>query len=680
MSTWRYQSSPIDPTSLQQAVGTPLSLGVSNATIYVDIFLTNDSFKSDLDQAMEALGYFPYTGASPTGIAPPLTILSPSGLPWQLVMGDDGTLSEVSPTGVTGPLGVTGPIGPQGPTGPTGPQGITGVTGPTGPAGATGVTGVTGPTGPAGRTGVTGPTGPAGRTGVTGATGPTGPAGRTGVTGATGPTGPVGTTGATGPTGPVGATGVTGPTGPAGTTGPTGPAGVTGVTGPTGPAGATGVTGPQGLQASIVYKPGVASSGDHVATWPEVQTFITATDGRCIVYVDDSVVSPALVAGATGITDCLGRVELRPYNIDSSSVTILQIQAGATLRNLYAVTGMNLQFAATSAVSMLDWTIGTGGGYLYLSQGATLSNTAAATTSAINVPGGKTVRIEMNFARIVLGTLGGQPIFNLLLPTSSVTLEAFDASTIDDSLVTGNGSFTVIFDDATASKFSNPGTVPTVVSFSGTYVTTNIDNVGFIRTFTASANNVFSAYSGLGNVWMTVSGFGGGGGGGGGAGGDGGPPNIPGPGGGGGGGSLNQSQTIQVNLNHRIDVVIAAGGVSGTGGAVATSGNAGGDGGTTYLIDQSTGTPTVLAAFSGASGAGGGINLLGTHTAGLGGASFLGFGSFFQRLSTNIGFVAAGGTGSLTNVSASPGNNNVDAIGTSAGSPLWSGALGGDPP
>lgn len=140
MSTWRYQSNPVDSTKLQQSVGSSLTIGVSNATIYVDVFLSNDAFKPDLDEAMAVLGYSPYSGGSPTGIAPPLTILSPSGLPWQLVMGSDGKLSEVSPTGVTGPLGTTGPTGPTGPAG---------ATGPTGPVGPTGPQGVTGPTGAA---------------------------------------------------------------------------------------------------------------------------------------------------------------------------------------------------------------------------------------------------------------------------------------------------------------------------------------------------------------------------------------------------------------------------------------------------------------------------------------------------------------------------------------------------
>src|SRR5271166_3677947 len=88
---------------------------------------------------------------------------------------------------------------------------------------------------------------------------------------------------------------------------------------------------------AIIYKPGGVSAGDTVATWPEVQTFITKSDGKCIVYVDDSITTPAPVPGASGTTACFGRVELRPFSNDPTTQTVLQIQAGATLLDLFAV-------------------------------------------------------------------------------------------------------------------------------------------------------------------------------------------------------------------------------------------------------------------------------------------------------------------------------------------------------
>jgi len=432
---------------------------------------------------------------------------------------------------------------------------------------------------------------------------------------------------------------------------------------------------PKGF-ASIIYKPGVASSGDHVATWPEVQTFIAASDGKCIVYVDDSVVSPALVPAVTGTTPCFGRVELRPYVIGSTAVTVLQIETGATLQDLYAVTGMELRCDAISpAINLLTWTISPGGGYLYLSQGGTLSNSAASNTTGINVPAGQSLRIEMNLGSVILNN-PAQPLFSLTA-TSRVTLEAFDFSTIGDSLVTGSGTVDYIFDNATASNFSNPGAVPLLPGFPGTYRTTNADNIAQVSTFNASQVNVFSEFVGLGNVWMTVSGYGGGGGGGGGAGGETAAPNTPGPGGGGGGASLAGSQTILVNMNHQIDVVVGAGGAGGAGGAAGAPGHGGGNGGTTYLIDQGATPPVVLAAFSGANGGTEGIDLLGTLTPGQGGLSYLGSATSAGSLANTSGFLAAGAPGSSAGASADAGNNNVDAIGTTAAAPLWAAGAGG---
>lgn len=59
--------------------------------------------------------------------------------------------------------------------------------------------------------------------------------------------------------------------------------------------------------SSVIYRPGAPSSGPFVETWPEVQAILTASVGRCIVYVDNSIVSPAPVPTATRITECYGR-------------------------------------------------------------------------------------------------------------------------------------------------------------------------------------------------------------------------------------------------------------------------------------------------------------------------------------------------------------------------------------
>src|SRR5271163_83806 len=99
---------------------------------------------------------------------------------------------------------------------------------------------------------------------------------------------------------------------------------------------------PQTLGA-IIYQPGGVSAGDTVATWAEVQTFIAATHGKCVVYVDDSITSPAPVPGTSGITECFGRVTVQPYKVDSIIFTVLEVEDGATLSNLYEVIDLELR-------------------------------------------------------------------------------------------------------------------------------------------------------------------------------------------------------------------------------------------------------------------------------------------------------------------------------------------------
>jgi hypothetical protein len=311
MSTFRYRARGVSQDTLRSLIELGVTVDQRSPEEYVDITLTDDTLKPDLDEVMGDFGYdFQATG--PTFVAD-LVMKTPSGYAWDFTIGEDGVVYRISPTGVTLPFAVTGATGPQGAqgspgvtgaTGPTGPQGVTGATGPTGPQGnqgSPGPTGVTGlnafnvvptfvqnnfslytvltgayggwqqpgqavfiPTG--GYFQVVGPTGASGLdlvllnlannlpsgsvvgySGMTGYVVPAGVPGATGVTGATGPQGSPGVTGATGPTGPQGVTGATGPTGPQGEQGSPG---VTGATGPTGPQGVTGATGPQGAQGS----------------------------------------------------------------------------------------------------------------------------------------------------------------------------------------------------------------------------------------------------------------------------------------------------------------------------------------------------------------------------------------------------------------------------------------------
>src|SRR5208337_92476 len=350
-------------------------------------------------------------------------------------------------------------------------------------------------------------------------------------------------------------------------------------------------TGPVSLGSNgfgaIIYRPGGVSAGDVVATWPEVQTFITKSDGKAIVYVDDSVTTPAPVPGTTGTTECFGRVELRPWSNDPETQTVLQIQAGATLLDLYAVRGrLELQCVPSGAVPSLDWTINLNGGSLLLTGNAILSNTPETGGSVVNIAVSKTVALLLETASIIVGN-GDHPPFNIA-DSGLLVVQAFDGSTIENGYANGNGAVTLFYDMSTASNFFIPGTPP-VVTIGSLYSTKNLDDVLTEQTFTTSTinNNIFQSGPLTGVRPVTFRGVGGGGGGGGGSGGS---TTTPGTGGAAGGAAAYQEITVDVDFSHSINVVVDAGGPGGAGGTGGPGGAGanGADGGPTYILDTTT--------------------------------------------------------------------------------------------
>ncbi|HTS03018.1 MAG TPA: hypothetical protein VMN04_10880, partial [Thermoanaerobaculia bacterium] len=315
---------------------------------------------------------------------------------------------------------------------------------------------------------------------------------------------------------------------------------------------------------------------------------------------------------------------------------------------------------------------------------------------------------------------------------------AFNASEVDDGLVSGTGVYALLYDNATASKFSTPGTPPTNPAFTGVSSATNADNIWAQKpidpvTFGAPADAFLPLFDATSQTWRAVAmsgdatitnagvvttsggggtvggefelthsetdifsglglpasgtmvvqlfGVGGGGGGGGGAGGllAGG---APGSSGGGGGGARPSSAVFEVDLTHTYDVVIGTGGLAGSGGGAggggaSINGGNGGDGKSSYLYDATA--AIVMASFPGASGGSGGLMFpITTGVAGEGGAAF----GPAQYLANVTGFEAAGGPGSLPSVAGTPGQRNALGCGEAyAGGGtfegIWPGGTGG---
>ncbi len=250
---------------------------------------------------------------------------------------------------------------------------------------------------------------------------------------------------------------------------------------------------------SIIYRPGGTTAGLVVTTWAQVQQFIATREGTVIVYVDDSIVSPALVPGASGVTDCEGRVIIMPALADAVLFSVLQIEPGATLQDLYKVAGMELRCNPQNATRSLTFT-SPNGGFLFISDGAMISNAATATQPAFDAAAGKFTTLDLTGESLLLLNAPAVPLVNVL---GEFNLFAFDACTVKDGFAAGGAGGTVAFlyDNSSASAFTTPGTPPALPGFAGTYLTTNTDNIWAQKqidsaTFNAPAVNAVPVFNG----------------------------------------------------------------------------------------------------------------------------------------------------------------------------------------
>jgi len=263
---------------------------------------------------------------------------------------------------------------------------------------------------------------------------------------------------------------------------------------------------------SCIYQPGGTSAGDVFTTWAEVKTFIQASsNGKCIVYVDDSIVSPAPVDSATGITDCRGRVELRAAKNDSTNTSVLEIENGATLRDLSIIRGIELRCSTTSATPSLDFTSVDGGNLLIKDFGA-LSNAARALQPAITIAAGITLFLDMEEGSLILNA--SAPLFSIAATglLQMWVLDASDLSGANPGFASGAGDVQLNYDNSSATFFGTVGfpDPPSLPGLTGTYTTTNVDNVWQSKpidqaTFDAPSGGNLPVYSSTDSKWRSLA-------------------------------------------------------------------------------------------------------------------------------------------------------------------------------
>jgi hypothetical protein len=220
--------------------------------------------------------------------------------------------------------------------------------------------------------------------------------------------------------------------------------------------------------AAVIYRPGVASSPPFVETWAEVQSVIAESDGDCIVYTDDSVVSPALVPASSGVTDCLGRVEFRAYRVDFVNYSTLQIEDGATLKSIFRIVGsMEILGDTQGAVPAFDFdytpnVVGTPAPGIILQEGGFVGNTPTCTAPCIVVPALQTLVLTFDTRAGIYLPATATPFFiHLAAASSNLSLLGLNAEFVSFGSASGNvadgaGGVVYQFDSNTANVIVSP--------------------------------------------------------------------------------------------------------------------------------------------------------------------------------------------------------------------------------
>jgi hypothetical protein len=257
---------------------------------------------------------------------------------------------------------------------------------------------------------------------------------------------------------------------------------------------------------SIIFQAGGVASDLVVTSWAQVQKFIAARDSAVIVYVDDSI-APCNVPASTGVTDCQGRVEIRPRRQDGANFSTLTIDPGATLKGLYKLSGtIFLQCNPTGAVPSLDfdYSVGAFGDnaipILFVEDNAAIGTATTATTPACVVPAGQQLNMFMeNFAEVFIQSASA--LFSLsagAIMIVSARDSVFETATgvIPPTWVQGPGRFELSYDAGTAG-YTNQAAGGPVLAPGVAFTNAGSEILGAVDGFPDRFNTAFFAIQDL---------------------------------------------------------------------------------------------------------------------------------------------------------------------------------------
>ena len=146
-----------------------------------------------------------------------------------------------------------------------------------------------------------------------------------------------------------------------------------------------------GLRSAVIFRPGVASAGNAVATWPEVQAAIAAANGAITVYIDGQNAA-CHVPASSGTTDCQGGVVFTSFNLLAGVGGIAQqtltIDDGAVLHRPRAFVQCDIVCACTTTTALtFDTTVAPTDTLATSFMGISLAATATVPAIAIGAGG-----------------------------------------------------------------------------------------------------------------------------------------------------------------------------------------------------------------------------------------------------------------------------------------------------
>jgi hypothetical protein len=258
---------------------------------------------------------------------------------------------------------------------------------------------------------------------------------------------------------------------------------------------------------SIIFQPGGTPGNNLIATtWAEVQAFIALRQSTVVVYVDDSI-APCHVPASSGVTDCQGRVEIRPRRQDGANFSTLTIDPGATLKSLYKLSGtIFLQCNPTGAVPSLDfdYSVGAFGDnaipILFVEDNAAIGTATTATTPACVVPAGQQLNMFMeNFAEVFMQSASA--LFSLSAGTIMIVFarsSVFETATsvIPPTWVQGPGRFELSYDAGTVG-YTNQGAGGPVLAPGVAFTNAGSEILGAVDGFPDRFNTAFFAIQDL---------------------------------------------------------------------------------------------------------------------------------------------------------------------------------------